>query len=252
LRASEDKSNESEVFMGAVNGGNKPWNASVKVNNVSVEFKVDTGADVTVSSKQLYDKKCSHIPLRTTKTPKLYGPDSKPLNTIGYMQCQMSGNHIEISENIYVLAQARIPLLSRNACELLHIIKFLGEVSAESVVQEFPSLFKGLSKIHQPCEIKLDENVRPYSVPTPHRVPLPLMSKVKSQLEKLESQGVIKQVVEPTDWCAPMVVVPKADGEVRICVDLKCLNKAVKRETHVTISSVCIWPDVKSESILED
>ena len=29
-----------------------------------------------------------------------------------------------------------------------------------------------------------------------------------------------------------MVVVPKKDGKVRICVDLKPLNASVKRETH--------------------
>ena len=32
--------------------------------------------------------------------------------------------------------------------------------------------------------------------------------------------GVISRVVEPTQWCAPMVVVPKPSGDVRICVDL--------------------------------
>ena len=35
-----------------------------------------------------------------------------------------------------------------------------------------------------------------------------------------------------TQWCAGMVVVPKKDGKVRICVDLKPLNASVKRETH--------------------
>ena len=44
--------------------------------------------------------------------------------------------------------------------------------------------------------------------------------------------GVIKRVDEPTVWCAPMVVVPKPSGEVRICVDLTKLNANIKREAH--------------------
>ena len=31
---------------------------------------------------------------------------------------------------------------------------------------------------------------------------------------------VIKRVDEPTEWCAPIIVVPKPSGEVRVCVDL--------------------------------
>ena len=31
---------------------------------------------------------------------------------------------------------------------------------------------------------------------------------------------VISKVDEHTDWCSPMVMVPKANGNVRICVDL--------------------------------
>ena len=44
--------------------------------------------------------------------------------------------------------------------------------------------------------------------------------------------GVIKRVDEPTDWCTPMVVVPKPSREVRICVDLTKLNANIKREVH--------------------
>ena len=48
----------------------------------------------------------------------------------------------------------------------------------------------------------------------------------------MEAMGVISKVDEPTPWCAGMVVVPKKSGEVRICVDLKPLNKSVLREVH--------------------
>ena len=44
--------------------------------------------------------------------------------------------------------------------------------------------------------------------------------------------GSISPVEEPTPWCAAMVVVPKDCGAVRICVNLKPLNKNVLREVH--------------------
>ena len=47
----------------------------------------------------------------------------------------------------------------------------------------------------------------------------------------MEQLGVISKVDEPTDWYAGMVVVPKQDGKVRICMDK--LNESVRRERHI-------------------
>ena len=48
----------------------------------------------------------------------------------------------------------------------------------------------------------------------------------------MEQLGVISKVMEPTPWCAGMVVVPKGSGKVRICVDLKPLNESLMGELH--------------------
>ena len=42
----------------------------------------------------------------------------------------------------------------------------------------------------------------------------------------------ISKVDEPIEWCAGMVVAPKANGKVRICVDLTKLNESFLREYH--------------------
>ena len=48
----------------------------------------------------------------------------------------------------------------------------------------------------------------------------------------MEDMGVIEKVVQPTEWCFPVVVVPKKDGKVRICGDVIQMNKAVLWENH--------------------
>ena len=73
----------------------------------------------------------------------------------------------------------------------------------------------------------------PYALTTPRRVAVPLLPKAKQELERMQSLGVITEITEPTEWCAGMVVVPKANGQVRICVDLTKLNENVCQERHM-------------------
>ena len=98
---------------------------------------------------------------------------------------------------------------------------------------QFPHLFEGLGKLEGEYSIQLEEGAQPFAVHTPRRVPIPMMQSVKEELERMQEMGVIERVTEPTSWCAGMVVVPKANGKVRICVDLTKLNASVKRERHL-------------------
>ena len=56
--------------------------------------------------------------------------------------------------------------------------------------------------------------------------------KVKREIERLKKLNIIRRVDEPTEWVNSMVVVPKPNGEVRICLDPRDLNFAVKRENY--------------------
>ena len=60
----------------------------------------------------------------------------------------------------------------------------------------------GLVKI-APVSINLHSDAAPYCVTTARRVPFPLIDKVKAELRKMEKAGIIQEIVEPTDWCAP-------------------------------------------------
>ena len=51
-------------------------------------------------------------------------------------------------------------------------------------------------------------------------VPFVLREAVEKELDHLEQEGVIKKV-DHSEWAAPIVVVPKGDGRIRICGDYK-------------------------------
>ena len=68
-------------------------------------------------------------------------------------------------------------------------------------------------------EIRLLDGAQPYSLATARRVPYHMYEKVQSELQHMVQLGVIQPISEPTEWCSPMVVVPKMIGGVRICVD---------------------------------
>ena len=78
------------------------------------------------------------------------------------------------------------------------------------------------------------------SIHAPKKIAHPLIPKVKMELGNMEKQGVFSPVTEPTSWCSGIVVVPKPNGSIHICVDLTHLNKAVQREVHPMFSA---WPN---------
>jgi hypothetical protein len=50
---------------------------------------------------------------------------------------------------------------------------------------------------------------------------------VKQNIEKLLAVGFI-QLIEEATWLSPIMVVPKKNGKLKICVDFRKLNRATK------------------------
>nr|XP_058971272.1 uncharacterized protein K02A2.6-like [Pocillopora verrucosa] len=205
------------------------WFTEVQVSGQSLKFAVDTGADVTVISKAVYDTQFSHFILQKPDRP-LSGPDQSNLSTLGFFTAELKKGDQTIREDIYVFPKGSL-LLGRDACADLGVVKFIGKVTSDPIQSaEFGSMFKGLGKLEGEYKIKIEQNAEPYSVMTPRRISIPLLPLAKAELDKLIELDVIERCTEPSEWCSPMVVVPKGNGKVRICVDLTKLNEVVKRE----------------------
>ena len=67
---------------------------------------------------------------------------------------------------------------------------------------------------------------------SPRRLPAPSREQLKATLDDLIKQQIVAPVTESTPWINSMVVVPKKNGTLRICLDPKGLNCYIKREHY--------------------
>ena len=233
-------SDEDCYFLGAVenNKSQTKWSVDLSLGKAKMRFKIDTGADVTVIPEPLYLQ--TGIGNLQKSSRQLFGPGQSKLSVKGVIKGNLkTGNGKESTQEIYVVENLKEPLLGRPAIDALNLVQKVDLVNSDDstrieheVKTMYPNLFKGLGELEGEFSIKLTPGSTPCAITTPRRVALPLMPKVKEELQRMEKLGVISKGDIPTDWCAGMVVVPKPDGRIRICVDLTKLSESVLRETY--------------------
>ena len=104
----------------------------------------------------------------------------------------------------------------------------------DELVRQHPKLFQGIGKLKDAgVKLHIDEAVTPVAQPV-RRIPFHIRKKVSDELDNLERQGIIEKVKGATPWVSPLVIIPKKNGDVRLCVDMRMANKAIRRERHPT------------------
>ena len=72
-------------------------------------------------------------------------------------------------------------------------------------------MFQGTGKLKGQYKLEIEENAKQVVHP-PRRVPVALKGKLKRELERLQSLGIIEKVIEPTPWVSSLVIVQKPNG----------------------------------------
>lgn len=81
----------------------------------------------------------------------------------------------------------------------------------------------------------IHENAQPVMSPI-KKLPLPLLDQLKSTIDDIERKQILAKVTGPSDWVHPLVLIKKPNDQLRICIDPKYLNAALKRE-HCAIDT---------------
>jgi len=104
-----------------------------------------------------------------------------------------------------------------------------------SILGEYPDLFEGIGLLDGDVHLEV-EAVQPVQMPL-RRIPIGIRDKVENELKHLETEGIIAPVTEPSRWISSLLIVTKLSGKIRLCIDPRPLNKALKR-AHYTIPMI--------------
>ena len=211
----------NRYFLGKVQTSEKSaWVVQLDIEGKTVPFKIDTGADISVITELTW----KHLlQPQLNKTSACLMTPAGQMESLGEFTAR---NKLERQSHTHsrwwwcVGGSKSNSLLARDVAVKMGLVARLEEVEMAKV---------GLMST-KPVKIELRKNAEPFCLFTARNVPFPMMDAVKQELDRMVESEVIRPVTEPTEWCAPMVPVPKPNGKVRICVDLQRLNKAVKRE----------------------
>ena len=112
------------------------------------------------------------------------------------------------------------------------------------LLQEYADAFQGIGTLPGGLyRIQLKESYKPVQRLQRH-VAVSLKPPYQAELERLTQLGVIKEVREHTEWINSTVPVKKPDGSLRLCLDPKDLNQAIKRNQWYSRTIGDILPEL--------
>jgi len=103
-------------------------------------------------------------------------------------------------------------------------------LSCDKLMRDYDDVFTGLGCLPGEYHIEVDPDIKPVQY-APRRVPVPLKARLKEKIAEMEKHGIIVRETEPTDWISSLVAVQKP-GKLRVCIDPRDLNRAIKRPKY--------------------
>jgi hypothetical protein len=226
-----DSENENlRVGLIKCNTGNKQWRQVILIENQLLNFKLDSGSNANIMLWIIFKKLDMPYEVHTEKLEPYIVPTFETMGKVKFL----------------IVENAKTPILGENDCEKLNLLarvpvhKSVNLVEEEKTafVEKYSDVFKRIGRFENPIDIVVDGNAVPVSNP-PRRSALTMSDRIKTKMDEKESKRTVSKVVKPNfkAWLNNMVVVEKPDGDIRICLDPRSLNRHIirnyKRISHL-------------------
>lgn len=216
----------------------------VSINGIVKNMLIDSGSVSNLMSIDEYEELKTHgLDASLFKCDRrLFAYGGKQLSVRGQFSAELLANGRKIQSTFVVTDKGRC-LLGHSASKELGILRIDTAASIETVCSntmdtdikselqaKYPRVFSGIGKLTDyKLKLHVDENVTPVAQ-KPRRIPFALRDKVTAKVQELIDKDIVEKVEGPTSWVSPIVVAPKASGDIRLCVDMRRANEAIIRE----------------------
>ena len=203
---------------------------TVELDGVCVPLLLDTGAALSLLNWSTVKRFLPHITLQTPSAV-LHGYGNSKIDLVASLSCPVRHGNTSLATFTFQVARHGANLMG---LDLITSLGFTFMDSGGATIhqvsspweQRWPALFSGLGCIsaftHQPL---LRKDIHPVIQPL-RRIPLALRDDVSAELTKLLDLGIIESV-NASPWISNLVIAKKKSGGLRVCVDLRAVNKAV-------------------------
>ena len=236
--------------------------ATLDVGRKPVKFQLDSGASCNVISAETLQSCLGQVKLnKTTKVLSLYNQTT--VKPVGQCTVELHNRKTDKSyqTEFVVIEERSTPLLGSETIQHMDLIHVRFEnillidanqrnqpLTKSQLVHQYADVFEGTGNLKEPYHLEVDPYVKPV-IHAPRKVPLALKTALKEELDRLESLEILTPVTEPTPWVSSLVTVRKPNGSIRVCIDPKDLNKALKRSHYPLPTIDDILPEVNRAKI---
>ncbi|UYV70039.1 K02A2.6-like, partial [Cordylochernes scorpioides] len=187
----------------------KPWKELIYIQGHPVDIKLDTGADVNILPESLI-KEWPNMPMLETADCKIYTYTGQQIPVVGKCLLDCKTKYACRKVTFLIVNNSAVPILGLDECVKLNLVKRVETISDISVtltglLDEYKDVFKGNGHLSYMYDIKISDEAEPKICPA-RRLPRALLQPVKEELFKMEEDGIIEKIEEPTVWAHPMVV----------------------------------------------